>query len=65
VRHPGGNAQHLAGTDSDIAIIECELQRAAEHIGQLFALVRVGRDDGAALEIDLREHFAIAGDEPP
>ncbi len=39
------------------------LQRALQDVGHLLALVRVHRHERAALEIDLRQHLALAGDD--
>ena len=40
-------------------------QGPLQDVGHLLALVRVHRDERAALEIDLREHLALAGDDLP
>ena len=36
---------------------------ALQHVGHLLALVRVHRHDRAALQVDLRHHLALAGDD--
>ena len=40
------------------------LQRALEDVGELLVLVRVLGHDASLLEIDVREHHPVAGDEP-
>src|SRR5690606_4168370 len=42
-----------------------ELQAALQHVGHLLALVPVQRHERATLEIDLRQHLALAGDDLP
>src|SRR6266404_4728899 len=58
--------QHLAGAHVDhlgSVVAELEAHRAAEHVRDLFVVVRVLRNDRALREIDLRDHHRLAGDE--
>ena len=48
-----------------LVFAEPEAERAFEDVGELLVLVRVPRHDAALLEVDVREHHALAGDEPP
>jgi hypothetical protein len=63
VLDPGRDVQDLAFADGDLLAGDEELQRALEHVGDLLALVVVHRHERALLEIDLREHLALAGDD--
>src|SRR5687768_13895184 len=63
MRRPRGDVQHLAFAHDDLLSLHEKTQRALQDVGHLFALVRVNRHEGAALEINLREHLALAGDD--
>src|SRR5436309_273099 len=47
VSERAGNLDHVAGTRHDLALIELELQRAAQHTGDLFVHVGVAWHDAA------------------
>src|SRR5262249_50688010 len=49
--------------DRRLVLAEPEPELAFEDVGQLLVLVRVLPDDAALLEIDVREHDPLAGDE--
>ena len=44
---------------------EPEVQRTARDVGELLVVVRVPRDNFAFLEIHVRNHHALAGDQLP
>ena len=58
---PRRDVQHLAFAHGDLLAADQELERALQDVGHLLALVRVHRHQAAALQIDLREHLALAG----
>src|SRR5205823_12822020 len=60
---PRWDVQHLALADGDLLTTDQKPERALQDVGHLLALVRVIRDDAPALQIDLREHLARAGDD--
>ncbi len=47
----------------DLLAADQELQRALEDVGHLLAVVGVHRHERAALQVNLREHLALAGDD--
>ena len=58
--------QHLARLHVDalrLVLAEPEAQAALEDVRQLLVVVRVHRDDGALLQIDVRDHHRVARDE--
>ena len=57
--------QHFAFAHGDLLAADEELQRALQDVGHLLALVRVHRNEAAGLQIDLRQHLALAGDDLP
>ena len=61
MRRVRGNVQDFALPDDDFFAADEKAKRALEHVGHLFALVRVHRHQRAALEVGLREHLAFAG----
>ena len=66
VRHVGRNVEYLSRADDDFLLAidaDPELERALDDPGDLLVLVRVSRDDAAFVEVDLREHHAVAGDQ--
>src|SRR2546423_13761015 len=65
VLDPRRNVQHLALTHGNLFAGDQKLERALQDVGHLLALVRMIRDDAAALQVDLREHLALAGDDLP
>src|SRR5438445_822922 len=60
---PGRDVEHLAFADGDFLAANQELERTLQDVGHLLALVRVHRHEAAALQIDLSEHLALAGDD--
>ena len=62
---PRGNMQHLAFAHGDLLAADEELERALQDVGHLLALVRVHRNDAAGLQIDLRQHLALARHDLP
>src|SRR5205807_1941802 len=67
VRQVGWNGQHLARADIDLLralFAEPEAERAFEDVGDLLVLVLVAGNDGALLQIDVRDHHPIAADHP-
>src|SRR2546427_1490816 len=60
---PRRNVQHFALAHRDFLAADQELERALQDVRHLLALVRVHRHQAAALQIDLREHLALAGHE--
>src|SRR5688500_7191410 len=66
MRDVGGDVQYLAGTDHELlrAIgANPEAERTLNYVGDLLVLVCVLRYQAAFLEIDVRQHDAIAGDQ--
>src|SRR4249919_2892903 len=61
VLDPRRDVEYLAFAHGDLVAADQEFQRALEDVGDLLALMRVIRDQAAALQIDLREHFLLAG----
>src|SRR5262245_332565 len=61
VLDPRRDVEHLPLADGDFLAGDEELQRSLQHVGHLLALVRVHRHERALLEIDLRQHLALAG----
>src|SRR5687768_5552740 len=47
----------------DLFAADQELERALQDVGHLLALVRVHRHQRPLFEVDLRDHFALAGDQ--
>jgi hypothetical protein len=63
----GRDVQHLARAhehDFLLVLADPELEAALEDVGELLVLVLVARYDAALLEVDVREHGALTGDEP-
>src|SRR6185295_4517499 len=60
---PRRDVEDLPLADGDFLAADQELQRALQDVGHLLALVRVHRHEAAALQVDLREHLALAGDD--
>jgi hypothetical protein len=68
VREVRGDGQHLARLHHDLlrlVLAQPEVQRSREHVRELLVLVRVAGHQAALLEVDVREHHPLAGDEPP
>ena len=59
----GRDVQHFALAHGNGFAADQELQRSLQHVTQLLALVRVHRHNGAALQVHLRQHLAVTGDE--
>ena len=57
------DVQDFTLADDDLLGADQEFERPLEHIGHLLALVRVHRHLRAPLQVDLRQHFAFAGDD--
>ena len=55
--------QHLTFAHRHLFAANEEPERSLQNVGHLLALVRVIRHDAAALEIDLRDHLPLAGDD--
>ena len=51
--------------DLGLVVAEGETKKALEDVGQLLVLVRVCRDDTTLLEVDMRQHQPLRGDEAP
>jgi len=49
----------------DLFAVHEKAQRALKDVGHLLALVRVDRHERTALQVDLRQHLALAGDDLP
>src|SRR6516225_8315648 len=62
---PRRNVEHLALADRNLLAADEEPERALQDVGHLLALVGVHRHEAPALEINLREHLALAGDDLP
>ncbi len=56
--------EHVAGDEIDLLAADREAQRAVEHVGQLFVLVRVLGDDAAFVQEHVGEHDPLARHEP-
>jgi hypothetical protein len=63
VLDPRRDVQHFAFAYRNLLAADQELQRSLQHVCDLFALVRVIRHQATALQVDLREHLALAGDQ--
>src|SRR5438874_8271657 len=61
VLDPRRDVQQLTFAHDELLAADQELQRALQDVGHLLALVRVHRYEAAALQVDLREHLALAG----
>jgi hypothetical protein len=62
------DAQHLAGADVDdlVAVLpETKSKPALEDVRQLLVVVRVLGDDASLLQVDVRDHQVVAGDDAP
>ena len=61
------DVQHLTRADDDLLVLvftNPEAQRALEDVRQLFVFVLMPRDDAALLEVYMRQHHLLAGNEP-
>ena len=65
VLDPGRDVQHLAFAHGDLFAADHEFQGALQDVRHLLALVRVHRDQAAALQIDLGEHLTLARHDLP
>jgi len=65
VLDPRRNVEHFAFADRDLFSTNQEAERALQDVGHLLAFVRVVRDQTAALQVNLREHLALAGNDLP
>ena len=63
VLDPGRDVQHFPFAHGDFLAVDQELERALQHVGHLLALVRVHRHERSLLQVDLRQHLALAGDD--
>jgi hypothetical protein len=62
----GRNGEHLAGADDDdlgFILADPELERTLDDVRDLLVVVIVLRHDASLLEIDVRDHHAVAGDQ--
>ncbi len=60
--------EDLARGDVDdlrLVVSEPETEETLEDVGQLLVLVRVRRDDTTLLEVDMRQHQPLRGNEAP
>ena len=60
---PGRNVQNLTFPDGDFLAVDEELEGPLEHVRHLLALVIVHRHERAFLQVNLGQHFALAGDD--
>ena len=60
---PRRDVQHLAFADRDLFARDQEAERALQDVGHLFALVGMHGHEAATLEVDLRDHLAVARDD--
>ena len=60
-----GSHLYLQDWDNAAVFTHCESQVSVEHVADLFVHVRVLRDDAPALQLDTRDHHAVAADETP
>src|ERR1041385_8408930 len=68
VRHVARQVEHLAAVhvhDLPLVVAEPEAKAPLEHVGELLVLVGVLRHDAALLEVHVRQHHPVAGDEAP
>ena len=57
--------EHFPFAHGDFLAVDQELERALQHVGHLLALVRVHRHERSLLQVDLRQHLALAADDLP
>src|SRR6185437_11839931 len=68
VRYVGRDVQHLAGADEHFlrfVLADPELEHSFEDIRELLVLVRMLWHDAAFLQVDVRQHHPVAGDQTP
>src|SRR5690554_871786 len=68
VRHVGRDVQDLARAHVHLlrlVLADPEAQRAFEDVRDLLVLVRVPRHDAPLLQVDVRDHQPVAGDQAP
>ena len=63
MRQSRRNVEHLPFPHDDFLAVHEKAQRALEDVRHLLALVGVDRNERAALQIDLRQHLALAGND--
>ena len=71
MRHVARNHQHLAGRDEGAVrlvlridlVAEPEAQRTLQDVRDLLVHVVMLRHDAACLEVDVRDHHLLAGDD--
>src|SRR4029079_14614248 len=56
---PRGNMENFPLANRDLLTGDEKLESALQDVGHLLALMRVHRHETAALQIDLRDHFAL------
>src|SRR5829696_3598072 len=61
--HPGRDVKDFALANRDLLAVDQELEGALQHVGHLLALVGVHRHERTLLEVDLREHLPLPGDD--
>src|SRR3954469_1432122 len=62
------DGQYLAGPDGEnlfLVLAEPEAQLALEDVRQLLVLVRVRGHETSLVEVDVRQHHPLGGDQPP
>ena len=63
-----GNVQDFPGAHGDLealVLAELETQGSFEDVCELLVFMRLLRDHTAFLQVDVREHHSLAGDEAP
>ena len=65
VRDAGRDMQDFAFPQRDFLTCHEQLQGPLQHVGHLFALVRMPGDDRAAFQVNLRHGLPFSGDEFP